>query len=112
MMRFLLFVLSATFCFASVAVAGIYKWTDDQGGVHYTDDRKKIPAAYRDRAVDLDQVEGGGSVTYNPKLGVSSPQEEGQEPFYKRYLRELEAERIQKAEATRQPHVTLYMTDW
>lgn len=112
MNRFCVFMITFLFCATSAAVAGIYKWTDDQGGVHYTDDQKNIPEPYRDKAVDFDEAEGGGSVTYNPELGVSTPQKEGEEPYYKRFLREEEAERIRKAEVDRKPQITLYMTDW
>lgn len=32
---------------AQPASAGLYKWVDDQGKVHYTDDKGKIPKKYR-----------------------------------------------------------------
>lgn len=34
---------------ASPASAGIYKWTDDSGNVHYTSDPMKVPQRYRGR---------------------------------------------------------------
>ena len=34
----------------SVAVwAGVYKWVDEKGTVHFTDDYSNIPSSYRDR---------------------------------------------------------------
>ena len=112
MHRVAILMTTFLFCAASSALAGIYKWTDDQGGVHYTDNEKNIPEPYRDKAVDFEETEGGGSVVYNPELGVSSPEKAGEEPYYKRFLRQEEAERVRKAEAARKPQVTLYMTDW
>lgn len=40
---------------ADLATAEIYKWEDNQGVVHFTDDQDKIPARYRKkvRALDL-----------------------------------------------------------
>jgi predicted aspartyl protease len=35
---------------AAPAAAQLYRWTDDQGTVHYTADRDAIPPAYRDAA--------------------------------------------------------------
>ncbi len=29
--------------------AGIYKWKDDQGKIHFTDDKSRIPLKYRER---------------------------------------------------------------
>ncbi|MDX1763291.1 MAG: DUF4124 domain-containing protein [bacterium] len=112
MKRVCFLMITFLFCVASSAVAGIFKWTDDQGGVHYTDNEKNIPEPYRDKAVNFEETERGGSVTYNPELGVAAPLKEGEEPYYKRFLREVEAERIAKEEAARKPQVTLYMTDW
>lgn len=34
---------------ASQAYADFYQWTDSTGKVHYTDDEKKIPEAYKDQ---------------------------------------------------------------
>ncbi len=37
-------------CFLSTdGLAQVYKWVDDQGGVHFTDDVTKIPDSYRKR---------------------------------------------------------------
>jgi DNA repair exonuclease SbcCD ATPase subunit len=33
----------------------LYQWTDDKGVVHITDDRDKVPKAYRDKALKLTQ---------------------------------------------------------
>ncbi len=41
----------STLCFLNQpsAWAGVYKWTDEKGRTHYTDDRSQIPAKYRDK---------------------------------------------------------------
>ncbi len=40
-----------TFCVLnqSSAWAGVYKWTDENGRTHYTDDRSQIPVQFRDK---------------------------------------------------------------
>ena len=45
----ILFAMIAIFTiwFAQPVYAGLYKWTDDTGRVHYTDDEGKIPIKYR-----------------------------------------------------------------
>jgi len=40
-------VMVAVHLFAPPAFAGLYKWVDDQGKVHFTDDKGKIPKKYR-----------------------------------------------------------------
>lgn len=39
--------LALLWLFQSSAVAGIYKWRDDQGKLHFTDSKSKIPLKYR-----------------------------------------------------------------
>ena len=46
----IIFLLAGVMAIATVAVAGVYEWTDSQGGVHFTDDADKIPAKYRSKA--------------------------------------------------------------
>jgi len=92
--------------FASASQAVIYKWVDHQGEAHFADAPDKIPEAYRSQAVDFDQVDAQGSVTYDPNFGKKAP-------FYKRFLRqinELQEERVEAA--AKSPEVILYMTDW
>jgi hypothetical protein len=40
--------LALLWLFQAIAGAGIYKWRDDQGKWHFTDDRGKIPLQYRE----------------------------------------------------------------
>jgi hypothetical protein len=111
---YLFFAVVFLFCTVSSASAVIYKWTDESGVTHFTDDQKKIPDKYREKAVDFDQVESKGSVTYDPNFGKTSAPTQGEkEPFYKRFLRQLEEERIKREKASaKKPEVVLYMTDW
>jgi hypothetical protein len=39
---------------ATVALAGVYEWTDSQGGVHFTDNVDKIPPKYRNSAREME----------------------------------------------------------
>jgi hypothetical protein len=46
----IIFLLAGVLAIADVALAGVYEWTDSQGGVHFTDNADKIPAKYRNKA--------------------------------------------------------------
>jgi hypothetical protein len=46
----IIFLLAGVMAMATVALAGVYEWTDSQGGVHFTDNADKIPAKYRNKA--------------------------------------------------------------
>jgi len=41
--------IAAVILVAQPAFAGLYKWVDDQGKVHFTDDKAKIPKKYRNK---------------------------------------------------------------
>ena len=46
--KFLLLAITITVLWsAQLAYAGLFKWTDDTGKMHYTDDKGKIPLKYR-----------------------------------------------------------------
>ncbi len=64
--------LALLWLFQASAVAGIYKWRDDQGKLHFTDDRAKIPLKYREKTEKFK-----GVVELKPK--VEAPPEEEQE---------------------------------
>jgi len=53
MKKMLIFFLSILFIFASSASAAVYKWVDERGVVHLTDDFNKVPPAYRDRVEEV-----------------------------------------------------------
>jgi chromosome segregation ATPase len=46
----IIFLLAGVLAMANVALAGVYEWTDSQGGVHFTDNADNIPAKYRNKA--------------------------------------------------------------
>jgi protein-disulfide isomerase len=48
-------ILAAVFSFASVAEGKMYKWKDEKGEAHFTDDESKIPAQYR-KKTDLEVI--------------------------------------------------------
>jgi len=48
------FLLVCVMAMAAPANGEIYKWTDSQGGVHFTDNSDKIPAKYRNKARAID----------------------------------------------------------
>lgn len=43
-------LVAALLAWATAASATTYRWTDDRGGVHFTDSYNKIPATYREKA--------------------------------------------------------------
>ena len=100
--------ISILFYFTSPVYATIYKWTDEKGEVHFTDDQKKIPEKHKENAKDFDKIEKQGSVTYDPTFGTAEEQKSGKEPFWKRFLREEE----KQAKKAVKPKVVLYMADW
>jgi hypothetical protein len=58
--------------FQASAVAGIYKWRDDQGKLHFTDSKAKIPLKYRENVQKFKGV-------VEPKPKEEAPPEEEQE---------------------------------
>jgi hypothetical protein len=106
MKRYLLLVLPLLLTFASSTQAVIYKWIDHQGEAHFADALEKIPEIYRDQAIDFNQVDTQGSVTYDPNFGKKKP-------YYKRFLQQLDDLQEKSIEVTaKPPKVILYMTDW
>jgi hypothetical protein len=55
-MRILLLLVTLLFITAYHADAAMYEWTDDQGGVNFTDDPDRIPARYRNRAQTRESI--------------------------------------------------------
>ncbi len=112
-MRIYYFIIIALlFCLTSPSYATIYKWVDNHGETHFTDNLEKIPERSREKAKDFDKIEHQGSVTYDPELKSPEPQEPqtGEEPFWKRYLQQEEEK--EQAKRSKETKITLYMTDW
>jgi hypothetical protein len=52
-MRYII-LLAGVMLMVTVAHGGIYRWTDRDGGVHFTDNQGKIPADFRNSAREVD----------------------------------------------------------
>jgi hypothetical protein len=112
-MKHLLFsTITLVFFLSTPAFGEIYKWLDDRGVTHFTDDLRKVPEKYRTGAEDFDKIEHKGSVTYDPSLGKPSAAAAQGEPFYKKFLRQLEEEKVERSKKSSHGKVILYMTDW
>lgn len=61
---------------SSAQDAIVYRWVDDEGGVHFTQGRESIPAPYRAGAVPLGSVGGGES----PKAGPGEAERAAEPP--------------------------------
>ena len=70
-MRRLVIVLGVLFLVTASARAGLLVWTDARGRTHVTDDVKKIPEKYRDRAREASLQEPMVRSDYVP--GTASP---------------------------------------
>ncbi len=52
--------------------AGLYKWVDKDGKVHFTDDRSQIPLDNRNKK-DMKKMEPGKAIKQSPKPAAPSP---------------------------------------
>ena len=62
-MRLVIFLISLLFISSMLSNAGrMYKWVDDEGSLHVTDNPTSIPAKYRDqvKSKDIKSRESGG----------------------------------------------------
>jgi hypothetical protein len=109
MKRCNLIIIALLFCLVSPSDATIYKWVDDHGETHFTDDPGNIPEKAKEKAQNFDKIEHKGSVTYDPDVKSPEPQT-GEEPFWKRYLQQEEEK--EQAKRSKEPEITLYMADW
>lgn len=59
------------------ARADVYRWEDESGAVHFTDDLSNIPAAYLDKAMMLNmETPAGREISPSPSPDVSRPSRE------------------------------------
>lgn len=72
------------------AVAGIYKWRDDQGKLHFTDDRSKIPLKYRE---NIQKFKG----VVEPKVEIEAPAEEPETSPSEEAAKKAEPEKTKEA---------------
>ena len=69
-------VMVAVILVAQPAFAGLYKWVDDQGKVHFTDDKAKIPKKYR-TDTQMKRLHSIASPKETPSTGSSSGSSKG-----------------------------------
>ena len=62
MKKVLLSLLMLSLLLPVLAVAAFYQWTDTNGVVHFTDNRKNIPKQYQDKAQRVDVSDAPASV--------------------------------------------------
>jgi hypothetical protein len=67
-MKTAILIWSILFFFATTAFAETYKWLDEKGDAHYTDDFMKIPERYRSSIKKLD----GEEAAEPPKKGADT----------------------------------------
>jgi hypothetical protein len=77
-MRRIICVLVFLFLISPVYAASIYKWTDEKGGVHYSDDLNKVPPAYRDR-VEVEKWEDTEKTEAPPPVSLQAPPQKASE---------------------------------
>lgn len=79
-MKRLMFIVLALL-WAVSASAGLFMWTDERGNTHYTDDEKKIPEKYRDRAKEPSFKEPIVRSDYKAEPSEEKPVEDVNEEF-------------------------------
>jgi hypothetical protein len=85
MIKRIVMAISIILCFTipCIVQADVYKWVDEKGTLHFTDDESTIPDKYREQAEKVDLPEGskfieGGGQTSRPAEGTI-PGSEGQD---------------------------------
>jgi hypothetical protein len=104
-MRRIIFIFVFLVFISPLYAGAIYKWTDEKGGVHFSDDLNKVPAAYRDR-VEVEEWEDTQKTEGPPPVSIQTPSQKtgevttdiyGQDEIYwKRRVRPWK-ERLQEA---------------
>jgi len=58
---------------AQISFAEVYKWVDEQGTVHFTDDLTLVPEKYRSKSNRMELPEGSEQSTGSKKENATSP---------------------------------------
>jgi len=74
----LLIILAAIF-FVQISSAQVYKWVDEKGVVHFTDDMLQVPEKYRPKTEKMEIVEEKAE----PKIEGDTPSSKKKEEPYK-----------------------------
>ena len=114
-MKRILFVLLFALFLSEFSLAEVYKWVDDKGAVHYTDDIIQVPEKYRPNAERMGVSEGKGEKgveaespqkkdePYRDRLGRGEDYWRGRVEEWRKKLTESQA----KLEALRQKYNVL-----
>ena len=102
--RIALFVLVAvTFAFPGALRATVYKWQDEDGNVHFTDDLLNVPPTYRDEVSVKDLPELSENVIPAPQpASPPSPNQTASKPPPTADPGEVYAECVKKVEEEKQ----------
>jgi len=74
-MKLILSIFMVLFLVSGINAATIYKWVDEKGVIHFTDEYENVPAAYRDQA-KKETVEDSPKVATPPPSRAPSRKEE------------------------------------
>jgi len=74
----LIFCVSLAILTADLSYGQVFKWVDDNGTVHFTDDFLQIPGKYRSKSEKIGVPEGG---TEPKEQSEASPAKKKEEPY-------------------------------
>jgi Tfp pilus assembly protein PilO len=102
-MKRILFVILVAFLISGISFAQVYKWVDEKGVTHFTDDMTQVPEKYRPKAESLDapqekeEIKGEGEVapqkkedSYKDRLGRGEDYWKGRVDEWRKKLGELQ----------------------
>ena len=103
LMKRVLITLLSTFLISQLSFAEIYKWVDEKGDVHFTDDMTQVPEKYRPKIEEIrssgpgnEETKGEGEITPKIKEGTYKDQAGRGEDYWKgrveEWRRKLEEE--------------------
>lgn len=76
-MKRILLILILIFFAPNLPFAEVFKWVDEKGGVHFTDDLMQIPPKHRPKTEKMEIPEAGADVKDVKKDGGSAPKAKG-----------------------------------
>ncbi|MGO8989048.1 MAG: DUF4124 domain-containing protein [bacterium] len=89
-MKWILVAILSTFLISQLSFGEVYKWVDEKGVVHFTDDMQQVPEKYRPKAeeigssgADKEGTKGEGQITPKGKEEVRQDQLGRGEDYWK-----------------------------
>jgi hypothetical protein len=89
-MKWILVAILSTFFISQLSSAQVYKWVDENGVVHFTDDVTQVPEKYRPKAEEIrssglenEETKGEGQVVPKIKEGTYKDQSGRGEEYWK-----------------------------